>query len=434
MDKRLPEVPDPRAVHRAHPDQWPFLLDSASRGGSLGRCTLLLRVDPASTLLSVDSPGQGFLERLDRAFVETGRAQSGRFPFEGGWFIYLGYELAAEIEPRLSLPRAPDAVPVALGRRCSAALIIDHAINQAWVVAESEALLQDALNEIRAAHDPPAAATPVLPEMVPEPGERFLDGVERVREYILAGDVFQANLSRGWRGKSDRVMDAGEIYGRLARSNPAPFAGLARMPGGTLLSSSPERLVVCREGWIEARPIAGTRPRGASPETDRALSNELLAHPKERAEHVMLIDLVRNDLGRVCRPGTVAVDELMIVESYTHVHHIVSNVRGRLLPGTSPGDVIRAVFPGGTITGCPKVRCMEIIAELEAVGRGFYTGSMGYLGLDGRMDLNILIRSMLIEPGGIRFRTGAGIVADSDPVAELAETEAKARGLMRALE
>ena len=199
------------------------------------------------------------------------------------------------------------------------------------------------------------------------------------------------------------------------------------------MSSSPERLVKLRDGEVQSRPIAGTRPRGSNHDADQALSRELLAHPKERAEHIMLIDLERNDLGRVCQPGTVVVDELMVVESYEHVHHIVSNVRGRLRNGKTPVDVIRAVFPGGTITGCPKVRCMEIIAELEGKPRGFYTGSFGYMGLDGSMDLNILIRSMLIHDKHVSFRTGAGIVSDSDPDCEVAETEDKARGLLRAL-
>jgi anthranilate synthase component 1 len=199
------------------------------------------------------------------------------------------------------------------------------------------------------------------------------------------------------------------------------------------VSSSPERLVRVRGDVIDTRPIAGTRPRGEGTAADSALSRELLAHPKERAEHVMLIDLERNDLGRVCRPGSVRVDELMVLESYAHVHHIVSNVRGELIAGATPGAVIRALFPGGTITGCPKVRCMEIIAELEGCARGAYTGSMGYLNRDGDMDLNILIRTIEQHGDRVELRAGAGIVADSAPEHELAETRAKARGLLLAL-
>ena len=189
----------------------------------------------------------------------------------------------------------------------------------------------------------------------------------------------------------------------------------------------------CQLGRIDTRPIAGTRPRGREPDHDEALSIQLIQHPKERAEHVMLIDLERNDLGRVCRPGTVRVDEFMVVESYAHVHHIVSNVSGDLERDIGPGDALRAVYPGGTITGCPKVRCMQIIAELEASPRGAYTGSMGYLNLDGSGDFNILIRTAVVADREVTFRAGAGIVADSDPAAELRETRAKARGLKLAL-
>jgi anthranilate synthase component 1 len=201
----------------------------------------------------------------------------------------------------------------------------------------------------------------------------------------------------------------------------------------SLLSSSPERLVRVAGRHIDTRPIAGTRPRSRRPGGDAVEIPALAAHPKERAEHVMLIDLERNDLGRVCEPGTVRVDELMIIESYSHVHHIVSNVTGTLRSDVSPIGAVRAVFPGGTITGCPKFRCMQIIAELEGEGRGAYTGSLGYLTRDGRLDLNILIRTMTLAGGDLGFRAGAGIVADSDPERELEETRAKARGLLRAL-
>jgi anthranilate synthase component 1 len=199
------------------------------------------------------------------------------------------------------------------------------------------------------------------------------------------------------------------------------------------VSSSPERLLQVRDGIISTRPIAGTRPRSNNSETDEKLSAELIAHPKERAEHVMLIDLERNDLGRVCKPGSIDVDEMMVLESYAHVHHIVSNVQGQLRDDVSPGDAIRAIFPGGTITGCPKIRCMEIISELESGSRGAYTGSIGYLNRDGSMDLNILIRTIVIHGHDIRLRAGSGIVADSEPQAELAETRAKAKGLIQAL-
>jgi anthranilate synthase component 1 len=187
-----------------------------------------------------------------------------------------------------------------------------------------------------------------------------------------------------------------------------------------------------QNGDISTRPIAGTRARQGTAEQDRHDTAELVAHPKERAEHIMLIDLERNDLGRVCEAGSVAVDEYMVTESYAHVHHIVSNVRGRLRADRSPVDALRALFPGGTITGCPKVRCMQIIAELEGEGRGAYTGSLGWLGTDGDADFNILIRTLTLRDDLIELRAGAGIVADSVPERELEETRAKARGMLRA--
>jgi anthranilate synthase component 1 len=222
------------------------------------------------------------------------------------------------------------------------------------------------------------------------------------------------------------------LFQRLRDNNPAPFAGIFYSPWGSVVSASPERLLAVQAGVAATRPIAGTRPRFEG-DDDAARIRELVGHPKERAEHVMLIDLERNDLGRVCVPGSVQVDELMVVESYAHVHHIVSNVRGQLRADITPGQAIAALFPGGTITGCPKVRCMQIIAELEDGGRGAYTGAMGWLGHSGDMDLNILIRSAEVDGSTLRFRTGAGIVIDSNPQHELDETRAKARGMLRAL-
>jgi anthranilate synthase component 1 len=219
----------------------------------------------------------------------------------------------------------------------------------------------------------------------------------------------------------------------LRQANPAPFAALAQFGEFRVLSSSPERLLRIRGRRVDTRPIAGTHPRGKTMAADQALAQAMIAHPKERAEHVMLIDLARNDLGRVCVGGSVRVDEYMAVETYAHVHHIVSNVTGELRTDVTPVQALRAVFPGGTITGCPKVRCMQIIAELEAGPRGPYTGGLGYLNHDGSGDFNILIRTMSLLGNELEFRAGAGIVADSNPVRELDETRAKARGLLLAL-
>jgi anthranilate synthase component 1 len=199
----------------------------------------------------------------------------------------------------------------------------------------------------------------------------------------------------------------------------------------SIISSSPERLVSVKNGIVETRPIAGTRRRDDDQLSDDALARELLEHPKEQAEHIMLIDLERNDLGRVCRPGTIEVNELMVLETWEHVHHIVSNVRGALQKDKTPVDVLRAVFPGGTITGCPKVRCIEILAEMEQQARGAYTGSLGYINKDGSMDFNILIRTMVRNRDDIVFRAGGGIVSDSIAEKELEETRAKAKGLLK---
>ena len=260
---------------------------------------------------------------------------------------------------------------------------------------------------------------------------KFTNMVKRAKEYIREGDIFQANLSQ--RFEAEFEGDPWEFYKRLNEINPSPFGGYINFDDMSIVSASPERLIKINGKYIETRPIAGTRPRGKSSQNDIALSKELLLNEKERAEHIMLVDLERNDLGRVCKYGTVKVDELMILESYSHVWHIVSKVVGELKDDVKFIDILRACFPGGTITGCPKVRCMEIIEELEPVRRGIYTGSMGYIGYDGRIDLNIIIRSALVKNGKIYCYAGAGIVADSNPEKEYEETLFKAEAIMEAL-
>ncbi len=256
--------------------------------------------------------------------------------------------------------------------------------------------------------------------------------VARALEHIRAGEIFQANVSQRftapWRAPGL------PLYLALRRINPSPFACYLSYHDLAVVSSSPERLVRAQEGRLEARPMAGTRPRGATSAEDLLNGLDLLLSEKERAEHLMLVDLARNDLGRVCAVGSVSVDELMTLEEYSHVLHIVSNVSGVLRRGCDAVDIIRAVFPGGTITGCPKVRCMQLLRELEPVARGLYTGSLGTIGFDGTMDLNIAIRTMMIRGGQLSFHVGAGIVADSDPAREYQETMAKAGALMAALQ
>ncbi|HEC18448.1 MAG TPA: aminodeoxychorismate synthase component I [Gammaproteobacteria bacterium] len=427
---------DPLALQRVNPARYPFLLQSVAQGGGQARYDILFAFPGQHIQLDNAPASEDFLSRLDGHWLAAARkippAES-HLPFRGGWFVYLGYELAGQIEPSLALPPARDGLPTAYAVRIPAALIVDHQQQQGFLLAEpgQENLLDRMVGDLaRAVFASSADGTPV--QLEEDDPQRYLQGVARIKDYIVEGDVFQVNLSRIWRGQG--AAAPADIYQRLCAQNPAPFAGLALIDDAAVISSSPERLVRVRGGHVETRPIAGTRPRGEQTAGDDALKDELLAHPKERAEHVMLIDLERNDLGRVCVPGSVVVDELMVLESYAHVHHIVSNVSGELRQGVTPGQVIRAVFPGGTITGCPKVRCMEIIADLEGEGRGAYTGAMGYLNHNGDMDLNILIRTITQQDGQIQLRTGAGIVADSDPQQELEETRAKARGLLLALQ
>jgi para-aminobenzoate synthetase component I len=256
--------------------------------------------------------------------------------------------------------------------------------------------------------------------------------IRTCKQYIAAGDIYQANLSQ--RFVSESKVDPWLLYQALRRINPSPFAAYLHLKDLWLISASPERLVRSKQGIVETRPIAGTRPRGENLRRDETMRQALLANKKERAEHIMLVDLERNDLGRVCTYGTVQVDELMVTEQYSHVIHIVSNIRGGLASGKDAFDVIRAVFPGGTITGVPKVRCMEIIAELEPVCRGPYSGSIGYISFSGEMDLNIIIRTFIISKSRIYAQVGGGIVADSDPEQEYNETLYKAEALFKALQ
>lgn len=263
--------------------------------------------------------------------------------------------------------------------------------------------------------------------------KQYMDMVKKTKEYIAAGDIFQANLSLRVSAEIGRTKPW-ELYKILRSINPSPFAGYIDFGDYQVVSSSPERLISLRDGIVETRPIAGTRPRGKDRQEDEKMRKELLLNEKERAEHIMLIDLERNDIGRVCDYGSVHVDELMITEDYSHVMHIVSNVRGNLAEGKTRFDAIKAAFPGGTITGVPKVRCMEIIDELEPVSRGPYTGSIGYIGFSGNMDLNIIIRTFLVKKGFAYVQAGAGIVADSDPEREYYESLKKAEALIKTLE
>ena len=471
--------PDLLQFNRLDPQRYPFLLSStATRENNTQYDILLafplyqltLNADKTLELLPVDShvvidQTAGFLDNLDKLFLAESRAadqvdkqedekvsaarQSSfqNLPFTGGWFVYLSYEMAEEVEPCLSLPATNPDQPRAVAARCPAAVIIDKANGRCIAIAEDSysGLLDDIEEDFdtiqnlsrlakmqqlvhQPAHQLQKVSLLSLHEADPAP---YLEQVEKIKRYIIDGDIFQAYLSRPWRAILDGDIEDADLFSKLSANNPSSFAALAAFSSMSIISSSPERLVSLRDNIVETRPIAGTRPRHSDQLSDEALAKELLDHPKEQAEHIMLIDLERNDLGRVCKPGSIEVNELMTLESWEHVHHIVSNIRGELREGKSPIEVLRAVFPGGTITGCPKVRCIEILAEMEQEARGAYTGSLGYINLDGSMDFNILIRTMVRQGSEITFRAGGGIVSDSIAEKELDETRAKAKGLLK---
>jgi anthranilate synthase component 1 len=444
----LPDL-DLLQLHARFPARYPVLLESLAGAPQLARFDVLFAFPEECLDLGADWTLRGppathdasFLGCLDEWWrAERGAAIAG-LPFAGGWFLFLGYELAREIEPGLSLP-LPAILPVARAVRVPVAIIRDRQAERAWMLAEPgrTGRLQDIRNDL---HQPlpggsagrsPGECLGIAGSLAEDPAAAFLAAIGRAQAHIAAGNVYQANLSRRWRAQVADGVSPWMLYRQLRATNPAPFAGLALIDDTAIVCSSPERLVTARNGHVSTRPIAGTRPRRAQSRADAERRSELMASAKERAEHVMLIDLERNDLGRICEPGTVRVDEFMTVESYAHVHHIVSSVTGQLRRDASPGSVIRAVFPGGTITGCPKVRCMALIEELERRPRGAYTGAMGYLSRDGSLDLNILIRTITMNGRNVTFQAGSGIVADSDPQREVEETRAKARGMQLALE
>lgn len=359
-------------------------------------------------------------------------------PFAGGWLGWLGYDLAWEIE---TLPAAnPDPLPfpVAFWYEPETFAVLDHDRQSLWLASSRPQQLESMTVAIAAPPRVMTAPLPVQPHGLTLGSSQaaYEAAVQAAKRHIAAGDIFQANLSL--RFSTSTHADSWHIYRQLQQINPSPFASYWRTPWGDIVSASPERLVSLRGNQAETRPIAGTCARGASTQHDRSLAHALRGNPKERAEHVMLVDLERNDLGRVCVWGSVLVDELMVLEPYSHVIHLVSNITGALAPENSAIDLIRAVFPGGTITGCPKVRCMEIIEALEPVRRSLFYGSCGYLDSRGNLDLNILIRTLLAIPEAagtqrVVGQVGAGIVADSDPEQEWHESLQKAKAQLLAM-
>ncbi len=360
----------------------------------------------------------------------------------GGLVGMLGYEAASLIDGSPFPGPAPPHPPIAL-LVVDRAVVFDHWRQRLILIAHAPSREgldggAAALDELAARVSGPPAIGPEALSSSPSPiavddrdRARFTESVGRAREHILAGDIFQAVLSR--RTQTPAPDGALPIYRRLRLSNPAPYMFLVRLPGLELAGSSPEPLVRVDGRRVTTRPIAGTRPRGADAAEDDRLEGDLLADPKERAEHAMLVDLARNDLGRVCRPGSVEVTELMAVERFSRVMHIVSTVEGDLADGRTALDALAATFPAGTVTGAPKRRAMEIIAEEEEHARGPYAGAVGYLTFSGDLDFCITIRTAVVSDGTASVQAGAGIVADSDPDREFEETRAKAAALLTAV-
>jgi para-aminobenzoate synthetase component 1 len=366
-------------------------------------------------------------------------------PFQGGLIGYIGYDLAPQLErlPRRLVreSRMPD-IRMAF---YNTAVTIDHrsGIVQlwAWVVPGSdrrgaERRFRSWKERIERDVSSPRPA-PIRPPRSVQPVSSFdraayLATVRRVLDYIEAGDVFQVNLSQRFTALGP--YDPLDLYLRLKRRSPAPFAALLRWGDLAIVSASPESFYQTRGDRIVTRPIKGTRPRGTSRSEDERLARELLDSPKDRAELTMIVDLERNDLGRICQYGSVVVRDALSIESFAQVHHLVATVEGRLRPDLGPDDIVRAVFPGGSITGAPKIRAMEIIDELEPTRRGVYTGAIGYLSRGGSSGFNIAIRTILVEGDRASYQVGGGIVSDSDPESEFEETLAKGRGLSEVLQ
>ncbi len=450
-----------------------FFLDSAADPQRLGRYSFL----SAAPVEVVRSKGPGGTTALDRARAllapHTTPALPGLPPFQGGIAGFLAYDYGAVLE-RLPAPRYDDLnLPDAVLGLYDWVIAWDHPEGRAWLIstgvpATGSAKAKRAAERMQwvqrmltgpsgGAAGRPGPAEPrhagprhaLAPHAPSYPvagtehaigiGLRssfthrgYLDAVTRVREYIIAGDIFQANLSQ--RFEVPLEEDPWHLYRRLREVNPAPFAAYLEFDGVSVASASPERFLrVDTAGQVETRPIKGTTPRGLSPQHDAALSRALRDSEKDRAENLMIVDLLRNDLSRVCRPGTVRVPELFALERYRTVHHLVSTVVGDLAPGRDATDLLASAFPGGSITGAPKVRAMEIIAELEPSRRGIYCGSIGYLSVTGAMDTSIVIRTLVAAGGRVTFSAGGGIVADSDPESEYQETLHKARALITAL-
>ncbi|MGQ9366437.1 aminodeoxychorismate synthase component I [Azospirillum sp. ST 5-10] len=440
---------DPAAAFRRWSAQpWSMLLDSAARNSGYGRYSYLV-ADPVATVAAVD--GQAVvdgvavsgrpLDRLAEALARWapgGPAVGGPAPFGGGAVGVFGYEAGRRLENLPSRHGNPGGEPEMAFGIYDVVAAFDHVERRAWVVAARPEAVERARRMAALLDSPPPPPAPP-PAPARWRGElaraAYRERVERVLEYIRAGDIYQANFTQRFLADRPAGLDAYALYERLRALNPAPFAAFLNCGAGLqIASASPERFIrLTADGRIETRPIKGTARRHADPQADAAAAAALAASVKDRAENLMITDLLRNDLGRVAEIGSVRVPVLHGLESFATVHHLVSVVTARLPPGLGPLDLLRATCPGGSITGAPKIRAMEIIDELEAARRGAYCGSVAWIGFDGAMDSSIVIRTLSLTPGAVVAQAGGGIVADSDPDGEHEEMMVKVRPLLRAL-
>jgi anthranilate synthase component 1 len=436
-----------------------YLLESVEGGEKVGRFSFIgtgstARLRAHGRQVAVEGPQGSFATEADPMAVARDLLAGYRpvphpgLPrFYGGAVGYFGYDSVRLWERLPNRPPDPIGLPTCYLVLTDAVVIFDHVTHGMKIVANAS-INGRAAEAYRAAVETIEQAYERLraPLVVPEPTGRvepimdqettaadYMRAVERAKDYVVAGDIFQVVLSRRFSARTSGV-DALDVYRALRTVNPSPYMFFLDFDGVKIVGSSPELLVRLEDGVVETRPLAGTRPRGLNEADDRRLAGELLGDEKERAEHTMLVDLGRNDVGRVSRYGTVDVTDLMGVERYSHVMHIVSNVRGRLDEGRDAFDVLRACFPAGTVTGAPKIRAMEIIDELEPVSRGPYAGAVGYVGYSGNLDTAITIRTFVMANDRAYVQAGAGIVADSIPEREYLETVSKAKALVRALE
>ncbi|WP_333839438.1 anthranilate synthase component I [Pelomicrobium sp.] len=437
-----------------------YLLESVIGGERFGRYSIIglpaeLRIEVkgqrvalcrrGATVEEHETPDPlGYLQAYLARFRAAPLAAGPRFC--GGLVGYFGYDTVRYIEPRLARTNKPDALgtPDILLLLSEELAVIDNLLGKLYLVVYADPREPDAYGRARRRlaellarlreplKIPASDPCPCGPTTCEFAEAAFIAAVERAKRYIFEGDIMQVVLSQRMRQPFHASPLA--LYRALRGLNPSPYLFYFDLDGFHVVGASPEILVRLEGETVTVRPIAGTRPRGKTPEEDARLAAELLADPKERAEHVMLMDLGRNDVGRVARTGTVRVTENMVIERYSHVMHIVSNVEGRLRPGLGALDVLKATFPAGTVSGAPKVRAMEIIDELEPCKRGVYAGAVGYLGFNGDMDLAIAIRTALVKDGTLYVQAGAGIVADSVPRSEWIETQNKARAILRASE